>query len=247
MSTFTKSLVAVMVSAGAAAHGALYQGSDAGGRSATVDFQVSGGDLIVTLTNVATHDVTKPDQLLTGVFFEFEDALTLSRTSAVLGAGSNVWIPQASGATPGPIDAPNIIGGEWAGRTGIGAIAPADIGISSAGLGVFGGGHLFPGSNLWGPIAKDGAQYGILSAGDDLTTGNGAILGTPYVQNQVVFTLSGNPAALAAIDLAKAKKVWFQYGTKFGEPGFKGDLVPTPGATCVLALGGVLAARRRRR
>jgi hypothetical protein len=59
-------------------------------------------------------------------------------------------------------------------------------------------------------------QYGILSAGDDITTGNGGIQGNQLVKNSVLFTLGNVPLNF---DPAKfITDVSFQYGTDLSEP-----------------------------
>ena len=113
------------------------------------------------------------------------------------------------------------VGGEWAyASVLVGAPLGATEGISSAGLGLFGG-ATFPGTNLQGPAAVNGLQYGITSAGDILATGNAAVTGgNALIQNQVVFTLAG-------VGLSTVSNVSFQYGTALTEPNCTPPVPPT--------------------
>ena len=137
-------------------------------RSASATFEGIGSDLKVTLTNTSSADALVPVDILTGVFFDLTGDPGLGRTSAVLGAGSSVLFPPSGDGTEG-----GSVGGEWAYNNALtGAPGGAKQGISSTGLGLFGPGDRFPGSNLQGPDSLDGLQYGITSAGDNPVTGN---------------------------------------------------------------------------
>lgn len=214
----------------------------AGNLQATAEFAVDSGDpsrLVVTLTNSSMHDVLVPADILTGLFFSISSPVTLSPVSAVLAAGSIVEF----GSAPG-----GVVGGEWAYRAGLtGVVEDASglgHGISSAGFGLFGNAN-FPGSNLQGPVAVNGMQYGILSAGDNPATGNSPVTGpNAFIKNSVVFTLGGLPDGFDPA--SSISDVLFQYGTSLSEPRL-GTSVPAPGAAA-LALGiGCLAVGRRRR
>lgn len=215
----------------------IFSGSS-GSRAASAEFDTSGGSLTVRLTNTSGADVMVPVDVLTAVFFDISGpAVSLSRTSAVLGAGS--FVTNGGGTDPG-----NVVGGEWAynfragGFSGGGA-GSRHYGISSSGLGDFGPGDRFPGSDLSPPASPDGLQYGITSAGDNPATGNGGV-NTPLIKNQVFFTLAGLPSGF---DLSRIGNVLFVYGTAYGE----GELeVPAPSALALLGLGGLAASRRRR-
>jgi hypothetical protein len=204
--------------------------------AASVKFEVSSGNLVVTLRNTATSDVLAPSDVLTGVFFNLGS--TLTPISAKLATGSTVWF--------GPLNGGNV-GGEWAYKNGLaGAPGGVNSGISSTGLGLFGNAN-FNGSNLQGPTALDGLQYGITSAGDNKTVGNSAVTGGfALIKSGVVFKLSGvtssfNPATAIT-------KVSFQYGTSLAENPTP-SRVPDGGMTALLlgiGLSGLgLVARRR--
>lgn len=210
----------------------------ASGRSASADFSVVAGQLVVTLDNTAATDTMVPTDVFTAIFFNITGSpMSLTRVSGVLGAGAQVYY-DADGQPAG-----GVIGGEWAYVSGIsGAPGGRSYGISSTGVGLFGPGDLFPGPNLAGPASPDGPQYGLLTTGDDPLTGNGGITGSDgLIKHSAVFTLGG---VGADFDLARVKDVWFQYGTDLSEPGFPG--VPAPGSAAVLGLAGLTAARRRR-
>lgn len=213
--------------------------------AASVEFTVSGSDLVVTLKNTGA-DVLAPTDVLTGVFFSLAGDPTLTRISAVLGTGSSV----AFGTT----DPSNVVGGEWAYKNGlVGVNGGGTQGISSAGLGLVGPGDLFPGSDLQPPPSPDGIQYGITSGSDNTATGNAAVTGSNgLIKNAVVFRLGGLPAGFNLN--TGITKVVFQYGTALNEPSIPGTLfipgpaVPEPASLAVwslLAVAGVFAMRRR--
>lgn len=206
--------------------------------SASVNFDLVGGALQVTLTNTSTYDVLAPADVLTAVFFDFTPLVTLTTTSATVASGSTVYF--------GPTDPGGVVGGEFGYATGLsGAPASAGLGVSSSGLGLFGPSDLFPGTNLQGPESPDGIQYGITSAGDNLATGNAAVTGAnALIKNSVVFVLSGDFSGLTIEDLSFSN-VSFQYGTGLDEPNIS---VPDGGSTISLlglAMLGVGFARRK--
>lgn len=207
---------------------------------ATVIFQHSGSDLMITLINSSSADVLAPEDVLTGVFFNISGpTLPLVAHSATLADGSIVrWGASEPGGG---------VGGEWAFRAGLsGAPGGATYGISAAGLGLFGPHDAFPGANLHGQGGPQGLGYGLLSTGDDPLTGNTPVTGHfPLIQSGVVFTLSGLPEGF---DPGAIGNVWVQYGTSLSEPSYVVPIisVPAPGAAVMLA-GGAFALSRRRR
>jgi hypothetical protein len=227
-----------------------FTGTD-GSRAASALFAASGTDLIVTLTNTWTADAMVPTDVLTGVFFDIDIAgnPALGRTSAVLNSGSTVLF--------GGSDAGGVVGGEWAYKNSLSVASGVGTqGISSSGLGLFGPGDRFPGTDLQGPPSGsvDGLQYGLTTAGDDPTTGNTPMTGTnALIKNSVVFTLGGLPTGFDPS--SSVSKVYFQYGTALDEPRFSGDLPPPVGGAVpepmtllaiLSALGSVGAYVRRR-
>lgn len=239
MSQTRASIAAALVACGvmgsaSALGGVVFTGSDAFGRAARVEFAQSGSNLVVTLKNTSVSDALVPTDILTAVFWSFSgSAPSLSRVSAVLGAGSFVVNdPQPAGG---------VVGGEFAFASGFAPVSGGTFGLSSVGLDLFGPPDRFPGPDLEPPTSPDGLQYGITSAADNIATGNGGLLGTPLIVDTVVLTLSGLPVGF---DLGSIQNVSFQYGTGLSEPRIPG--VPGPGAAGLLGLGGVLALRRRR-
>ncbi len=227
-----QSITAIIVLAtGVVAYGDMYFAASQGDLAASVNFRVvSPGHLEVTLSNDSTADVTAPNQILTAVFFDIDSPLTLTAGNAVLGPGSEVLF--------GTTDPGNAVGGEWALQQGMsGAPGNRAFGISSSGLGLFGPGDVFAGSNLQGPADPDGLQYGITSAGDDPATGNTPVTGTnALIRNSVVFTLDYSPSLPF-----KVENVLFQYGTDLAETSIPGlpptTPVPAPAATLLGVIG----------
>lgn len=212
-----------------------FQAASSGSRSASVLFDTSGTDLIVTLTNTSALDALVPVDVLGAVFFDIAGSpLSLTRASAVVPAGHVVF--------NGPTDPGGVVGGEWAYNSGLsGAPFGADYGISSVGLGLFGPGDLFPGTDLQPPTSPDGLQYGITTAGDNPLTGNTPMMTNALIRNQVVFMLSGLPLGFDPSTMIS--NITFQYGTDLSEPQIR---VPAPGALLLAPIGGLLALRRRR-
>jgi hypothetical protein len=223
-----------------------------GSRSASAVFVNSGGQLVVTLTNTSSADALVPTDLLTAIFFDVAGSPSLTKVSAVICSTCSILNPGAVATDPG-----GSVGGEWA-YLGGGAdlFGGANYSISSTGVGIFGPGDVFGGTNLAGPADPDGPQYGITTAGDNPATGNGG-LNTPIIQNQVVFRLDGfgglDPAATIS-------NLTFLYGTALTEPSFHATCVagcttteiaavPEPASLVLLGsglIGAAVRARKRR-
>jgi hypothetical protein len=205
--------------------------------AATAVFNRSGSDLVVTLSNTSAADATVPTDILTGIFFEVTGDPLLTRTSALVPLGSSVLVG-GTGADVTPVD--RVVGGEWAYLNALNQVPATNEGISSSGLGIFGPSNVFPGANLQGPADPAGIQYGITSAGDNLTTGNGGLSGQNLIKNSVVFTLSGYSGEPSA----NITSVAFQYGTALDEPRVPGIELhaPEPGSWVLLGIGGLALA-----
>lgn len=210
-------------------------GGSSGKLGAQAVFDFSGTTLTIVLANTSTQDVLAPSDVLTALFFDVSGSPTLTPLLAALGPGAAVWW-----GSSGPA---GTVSGEWAYRAGLSS-APgnAGYGISSAGLGIFGPGDLFPGgSNLQGPLDPDGLQYGLTSAGDDPFTGNAAVTGhNALVFYSVIFTLE-----LAAPGPYQVSNVWAQYGTSLAEASVPLQHVAEPGSWQLVAVGSLLALAGR--
>jgi hypothetical protein len=237
--------------AASSAHAVTFTGTNGSNLSASAAFTVVGGNLNVVLTNTSTSDVLNQSQLLSAVFFDITAVGALTPHSATLTGGSTVLFDSQP--------ANGIVGGEWAYRSNSSLPGPggATEGISSSGFGLFGQAN-FPGPDLDPPTAVNGFNYGITSAGDDPTTGNGAVTGqpignpptpVPFIQNAVAFVLYCNGAAGSCAEsiLDTITRVSFQYGTALTDTNIPG--VPLPPALVLFGTAlvgmGVLSRRRR--
>lgn len=217
--------------------------------TATFDNSVSG-TLTVTLANVG-GDVLVPTDVLTGIFFNLSAGPALTPVSAQVAPGSAIVFD--TDGNPATLTPGTSVGGEWGYKTGLsGAPLSANTGISSTGLGLFGPGDRFDtGSNLEGPPSGSlgGAEYGLLSAVDNLLTGNAAVLdggnNDAFIKNAVVFKFT----TTGVFDTSRLSKVSFQYGTALDEPNLPvppPDEIPPPvpepstllmGAVAMVGLG----------
>jgi len=226
--------------------------ASSGDLSASAEFEIVGNDLQVILTNTSGADVLEQKHVLTAAFFDMAGDPDLTPKSAELYGGSTVVNVRGKG--DGTDGDGKTVGGEWAYRDVSGTSIPHGYGISSSGVGdIFGVPDLFPGNNLQGPESPDGIQYGITSAGDDITTGNKAVTGgtrknrISLIQNSVIFLLSGLPDNFT---LAGITNVSFNYGTDLNTIPPNGGVIPEPASLAVwgaLAGVGLVAGCRRRR
>jgi len=224
-----------------------------GNMSAAAKFELQGTNLVITLTNKSKVDQDVPADILTALLFSVEGSPALTRVSALLPAGADVVCGAGTATCGKPLD--NVVGGEWAYKSGLSVTTGAltsSYGISSTGVGLFGPGDRFAGTNLQGPDDPNGVQFGIVSkawlpAGD-----NGGISGSGFIRDSVVFTLSGiaNNSDLARL----VSNVAFQYGTDLSEPRIPGtpgraieNVVPEPGTYALMGAGlvGIFFLKRR--
>ena len=214
-----------------------------GGLSASVHFVTTATTLTVTLTNTG-GDALVPADVLTALFYNCTGCGTLTPVSAITSG------PTYTGTTLTFATGTNV-GGEWAYAAGFGGgPGGATQGISSSGFGLFGSGN-FNGSNLEGPDAVDGLNFGIVSNADNTATANGGLESVPLTHHDVIFTLSCS----ANCTNATFGNVSVQYGTSLTEPNIGGGsaggsgqtLVPEPTSLLLFGSGLAMTAYRARR
>jgi hypothetical protein len=201
------------------------------------------GTLFLTLTNTAACDVNDPPDILTAMFFNYNGA-ALTPVSAVVSPGSSQVFPSAPAGT--------YVGNEWRYGANLSVYGGTFDGIRAVGFGIPGGGQANFGcggscNNL------QGMDFGILSAGDDTSTGNAPVTGgNTLIKNAVTFTFSYSGATPT---LSNFSNVIFQYGTSlFPDEPCLGctQFVPETGSAALLGAGMLLLAagmilRRTRR
>jgi hypothetical protein len=206
------------LSGNATAGSVTYSGSS-GQYSASAVFTLTGSTLTIDLTNTSSADVLVPSDVLMAVLFNTSNLLT--PVSASLN-GSTVFYGSLV----------NNVGEGWAYNSGFSAHG-MNSGISAAGLGIFG-----PNGNFFLPGVKvDGLDYGLLSKGDNPSTGNSGVKDHgPLIKNSVLFTLLAAPG-FSLTELGNL--IVFQNGTELDEPFFNGTLQPIsePGALALLVPG----------
>ncbi|NLF30792.1 MAG: hypothetical protein GX591_07890, partial [Planctomycetes bacterium] len=172
--------------------------------AARATFGIEGTMLRVTLTNTSSFPVVRPEEVLTGVYFQMPN-VTLTPVRAVLAGESFVWFPKVGTG----VDSSGQIGGEYAYRSDLsGAFGDPSHGISAVGMNNwFGPTDRFPGGDLQPPASPNGIGYGLISYSDN--TGNAQVSGkVPLVQNSVTFYLDGMPQGY---DLSGILGVKFNY------------------------------------
>lgn len=235
-------VLAVTLSAAVHCHAdsVTYEGLS-GDLKAEVTFEQLGSDLKITLSNTSSKPVEKPDQVLTGVFFNILNNPSLLQSTL----GHTATAP--NGVVNGPAGTNINVGGEWAyKKSDSSLLSNYHQGISSTGLDIFGKHDRFSsGANLAGPDAPGGMEYGIVSPSGIGPNANAPIQTNPFIKNSVTFLFPG----MGSLDLKNLDKtVRFQYGTSLSEPYIIGGPTPEPGTLAVLGLGAApLVARLRRR
>jgi hypothetical protein len=234
---------------------------ESGDLAASATFEISGSQLIITLTNTGPTAYKQSD-LLAGVFFDLADVNELERVSATL--VGDYAVVYGDGVTPfeAPEGYENLlpdVGTEWAAVVNQTDDDPllldgtsfrgAQYGISVNGYGPFGPDNRFettlPAYVLDHPSSPDGSNFGMASSiGPE---GINGILDTPIVVGgsvQFVFNVTG------ALSTADISNVNFQYGTDADKnPNIQNGVVPEPSTMSLLGLGiaGFMAMAKMRR
>ena len=192
---------------------------------AQVEFDLSGSNLTVTLTNTATQTFNStntlvPTNVLTGVLFDIAGNTSLGALTpgnANLASGSHM-LTTGSSPTTSTIDTSasgwgygTPTGGTFNGQHyGIEAFG----GISTASLANFANSNTPPNSAM----NLDGLDYGIIGPGY-VSGGNGGVTSeNPFEQTAEVFHFTVNSSTFT--DVSQISNVSFQYGTNNGDAAF---------------------------
>lgn len=211
------------------ASGAMFTFSDPSGLSAEVEVTLGAGgtslDFRIRNTSTAVPmGFDESDQLLTGVSFILPMGVTLTGGSAVVGPSSASVNFDGGSAGPG-----DNIGGEWGwGNTTTSGSLGNAISGNTSGMTAFGG------PNLDGPSNLNGPQGGLVSASEPVP-----LSGLGAIKDEILVTVTLNQALADLGFLSNGLQV--EYGS---DAAFL--YIPTPGAGAILALSGLVAARRRR-
>jgi hypothetical protein len=214
------------------------------GAAAQVDFALSGGDLIVTLTNLSTASTGNGSEL-TAVFWN-SDAIGGTFSKVALGGNSSVLYGGSSFTTGTHLsgDAGSGGAGWYAYGNNLNLDSGQNFGLSSAGLGLS---YTLPYLSLNGesapptfysPNSPDGPNGGLAGTGGvDSNLASRAV-----VSNALVFTVSG---VGTNFNLGSITDVQFQYNTTRAGA----SAVPLPAAAWMgfsaLVGAGILKARKR--
>jgi PEP-CTERM motif-containing protein len=225
-------LALAMALGGTASASAITYSGSSGNLSASATFSLTGNTLTVTLTNTSSSDVQFPTDVLTAVWFDV--AHTLTPVSASLN-GSSVFYGSISN-----------VGDGWGYYSGLaGGGQGKNDGITAVGFGIGSGHSNFSGAHH----ALQGDDYGLLSAGDNSTTGNAAVKNHgPLIKNSAQFVLTtGSGFNLSEL----GNSVVFQFGSSLTDTHFPGNQpTPEPGTLALLGSGmigvaGVLRMKTR--
>ncbi len=241
-----------LLSISTASAGVIFSGSN-GILASKAIFEISGTNLLVTLSNTATADAFKQTDILTAVFFDLttDDSLTLEK--ATVGASDFGIYQQDAGkkengnlnrylvrdlAAPGSTNGgPGSFNGGWQYREDLSGLKGLNQtrGVGTNGLGIFNGKNV---------MDSDNEDYGLTSIADNVATSQSKqLFNFPLIKNSIVFTFSGltpgfDPTAMTV------SNVRFQYGTDLKTTSLIGFAVPGDGAVpepSTLAIWSIIA------
>lgn len=197
--------------------------------SGTALFAISGNTLTLTLNNTTSPRTTAQGNALTGVAFDFLNAMpvpTLTLVSTALGSGAQLWSSKTAFVTSANIN------GSW--TNVLGSSPLANFGAASTGFaGAFNGGSI--------GLGNSSPNYGVVAPGTFTGSNSVAFGGAqfPFVQGALVLTFTG----VAGLSEAQISNVRLLFGTD-GSGSI--TLIPSQGSIALLGLAGLVAGRRRR-
>ena len=207
--------------------------TDASGMSAQVTFEfdpmVDDQKLTLRIVNTSTDTpdgFDSSDQLLTGVSWNFGDGTLITGGSAMLGAGA---VTVNFDNVVSQLSAGDDVGAEWGfGNSTQSGLLFNHVSGNTSGTDPFGAGNLDGSPNLNGP------QAGLIPASGELV----GLGGLGAIKGELVIMLNLDKP-LANLDFASLVRVEYGSDALFIEN-------PAPGSVSLIAIGGLVAARRRR-
>lgn len=189
-------------------------------------FSISGNSLTIVLTNTTAPRTTAQGNAMTGVVFDIlGGSPLLSLSSIALASGSDIWTSKFASNTSDPL------AGSW--TSVLGSTPLAAYGAATTGFGgAFHGGSI--------TLGNSSPNYGIVAAstfnGTNVSFGGSQF---PFIQKSLMLTFTG-ASGISESQIANVRLLFGTDGTGVI------TTVPTPGALALLALAGVVGARRRR-
>jgi hypothetical protein len=211
--------------------------------SASATFQLlQNGMLQVTLANTSIARASSSSELLTAVFFGFNQNRVLDPLNAGIVSAGNLLNCSGCNTTN--------VGGEWAYRnnaTIAGLPANANL-ISTIDFGTLTSSERFGSTNLWGSTGVSGAAFGIASSATTAANLGSQLASTPVTIGRTVFTFDPG----ANFSVGSLSFVGFVYGNNTssytGTMNYYGGYdTPEPGTFLLLGVGlGIIGCLRRR-
>lgn len=193
--------------------------------SGSATFSISGNILTVVLANTTLPRTAAQGNAMTGVTFDLDSASpVLGLSSTAMTAGSLLWTSELNST------AVAALAGSW--TNVLGGSPLGEYGVATTGFnGRFNGGSI--------SLGNASPNYGIVAPGT--FDGTNVVFGGsqfPFIQDSMTFTFTG----VSGISESQISNVTLLFGTD----GTGVVQTPSPAATSLIGLAGLVALRRRR-